>query len=193
MTQHLALMLAATAFLASAHANSPIQASGWNITNLPVGERVALCAMQIQVCQTTCGGPDLAPKAFCNDTTMGWGCGCKGHSPEYDVYNLPIPGRDCEGFAKDCVDRCKFNVDCVEKCRSDWPCHTPEAPESYLEVNRSNEMPAYKFVDKSEKGRKAEADGEAKSSAGQGPTAASLFQTLLIAAPATLLVATMFV
>ncbi|KAJ1651350.1 hypothetical protein IWQ61_008066 [Dispira simplex] len=115
----------------------------WNITKLPLGDREALCAQQEQVCINECGGVDQATKVFCNATTMGWGCGCKSKTPAFEVFNLPVVGRDCEGHAQDCLSNCDSKPSCVEQCREDWKCHTPDAPESYLEVKNAKDIPSY--------------------------------------------------
>ncbi|KAJ1952060.1 hypothetical protein IWQ62_006305, partial [Dispira parvispora] len=115
----------------------------WNITELSLGEREALCAQQEQVCINECGGTDQAVKVFCNAATMGWGCGCKSKSPEFEWYNLPVVSRDCEGNAQDCITSCGSKASCVEQCREDWKCHTPDAPKSYLEVNNEKDIPSY--------------------------------------------------
>ncbi|KAJ1910613.1 hypothetical protein IWQ60_010564 [Tieghemiomyces parasiticus] len=183
-------VLTLTALAATALASS----GGWNITHLPVGERKTLCATQAQVCVLACGSPELTTKAFCNYTTMGWGCACKDKTPEYDTYNLPVVGRDCEGFAKDCVDKCKIEPDCIFKCRDTWQCHTQNAPDSYLEVDSVDEMPAYKFVNKSRTDKvkshsEAEKDDSSAAAPGlAGPHIASL-GAVFLSVPVAALVA----
>ncbi|KAJ2303971.1 hypothetical protein IWW55_002656, partial [Coemansia sp. RSA 2706] len=80
--------------------------SAWKITSLSSGDRSNLCDRQIQTCQNNCGGPDEAPMAFCNSTTMAWGCGCKAKTPDFETWNWPVPAADCSGSNQVCQANC---------------------------------------------------------------------------------------
>ncbi|PVU88322.1 hypothetical protein BB561_005914 [Smittium simulii] len=119
----------------------------WDITSIPIAERNGLCEAQISTCINDCGGKPLAPRAFCNPETMGWGCGCKNKSPSTDPWSWPLTQRDCLGNFNKCKDDCNTETskrqECFVQCSNVWKCSTADAPISYLVVQEPNDIPAY--------------------------------------------------
>ncbi|KAI9473213.1 hypothetical protein BX667DRAFT_499624 [Coemansia mojavensis] len=119
----------------------------WKITNLSSGERANLCDRQIQTCQNNCGGPKEAPKAFCNTTTMAWGCGCRSKTPDFETWNWPVPAADCSGSNQVCQDNCNSQSGdrskCFANCAATHKCNTEDAPVSYTTSSKQDELPQY--------------------------------------------------
>ncbi|KAJ2842721.1 hypothetical protein IWW36_005804 [Coemansia brasiliensis] len=107
----------------------------WKITDLGSGERANLCDRQIQTCQNNCGGPKEALMAFCNTTTMAWGCGCRTKTPDFETWNWPVPAADCRGSNQVCQENCNSQSGdrsaCFENCAATHKCNTEDAPVSY--------------------------------------------------------------
>ncbi|KAI8324147.1 hypothetical protein GQ54DRAFT_296304 [Martensiomyces pterosporus] len=134
-----AATLLLTATLASAET--------WKITSLDAGRRANLCALQIQTCQNNCGGPDQAPMAFCNETTLAWGCGCSTKTPDFALWNWPVPAADCEGSAGVCRNNCNSasgdRNTCFENCSATHKCNSEDAPISYTNSTDTSIPPSY--------------------------------------------------
>ncbi|KAJ1976353.1 hypothetical protein H4R34_004007 [Dimargaris verticillata] len=135
----------------------------FNITRLGIQERINICNTHVVVCEHSCGGPKLTAQSFCNHTTMGWGCTCKDRERKIDVWNFPVPGRDCDGHINECVHNCKVDATCIQTCREKWPCYSLDAPPTYMEVDDVDEMPTYVQVNKTERKAEMDAKDEAKS------------------------------
>ncbi|KAJ1724826.1 hypothetical protein LPJ53_000962 [Coemansia erecta] len=136
----------ATALFAAATA-IVVSADTWKITSLDSGSRSNLCALQISTCQNNCGGPDQAPMAFCNTTTLGWGCGCLTKTPDFDTWNWPVPAADCKGSNEACVANCNVESGdrsaCFVNCQDTHKCNTEDAPVSYTETSDVDTAPSY--------------------------------------------------
>ncbi|KAJ2804144.1 hypothetical protein H4R20_002621 [Coemansia guatemalensis] len=120
----------------------------WKITNLSSGERTNLCGRQIQTCQNNCGGPKEAPMAFCNSTTMAWGCGCSEKTPDFETWNWPVPAADCAGSNEACQANCNAGSssdrnDCFASCSATHKCNTEDAPVSYTTTKDVDSTPQY--------------------------------------------------
>ncbi|KAJ1864241.1 hypothetical protein LPJ57_006187 [Coemansia sp. RSA 486] len=124
-----------------------VSAETWKITNLDKGARENLCALQVSTCQNNCGGPDQAPMAFCNTTTMAWGCGCLKKTPDFETWNWPIPAADCSGSNKVCTSNCNGGSgdrsSCFTSCQDTHKCNTEDAPVSYTETSDPDTAPKY--------------------------------------------------
>ncbi|KAJ1642363.1 hypothetical protein LPJ64_005784 [Coemansia asiatica] len=132
---------------AAAAAVSTVSAETWKITNEDSGSRQNLCALQVSTCQNNCGGPDQAPMAFCNTTTMAWGCGCLKKTPDFETWNWPIPAADCKGSNDVCVNNCNGQSGdrskCFISCQDTHKCNTEDAPVSYTETDDTSTEPRY--------------------------------------------------
>ncbi|KAJ2825871.1 hypothetical protein GGI24_003051 [Coemansia furcata] len=131
--------------IASAVAAS-VNADVWKITSLDKGTRDNTCSRQVQACQNNCGGPSLAPMAFCNSTTMAWGCGCLNNTPNMEVWNWPVPAADCSGSLNACKNNCsaKDNASaCFVNCTNTHMCNTEDAPVSYTSSSDISIAPKY--------------------------------------------------
>ncbi|KAJ2730786.1 hypothetical protein H4R23_003233, partial [Coemansia sp. Cherry 401B] len=121
--------------------------SAWKITSLSSGNRSNLCDRQIQTCQNNCGGPDEAPMAFCNSTTMAWGCGCKAKTPDFETWNWPVPAADCSGSNQVCQANCNAasgdRNKCFSNCSDTHKCNTEDAPVSYTTSKDVSTLPQY--------------------------------------------------
>ncbi|KAJ2337137.1 hypothetical protein GGI00_000422 [Coemansia sp. RSA 2681] len=120
--------------IATATVAATANAAVWKITSLDKGTRENTCSRQIQACQNNCGGPSLAPMAFCNPTTMAWGCGCLNNTPNMEVWNWPVPAADCSGSLNVCKLNCNdkgSNNECYVNCTKTHMCNTEDAPVSY--------------------------------------------------------------
>ncbi|KAJ1830550.1 hypothetical protein LPJ63_004856 [Coemansia sp. RSA 2711] len=121
--------------------------SAWKITSLSSGDRSNLCDRQIQTCQNNCGGPDEAPMAFCNSTTMAWGCGCKAKTPDFETWNWPVPAADCSGSNQVCQANCNAasgdRNKCFSNCSDTHKCNTEDAPVSYTTSKDVSTLPQY--------------------------------------------------
>ncbi|KAG9301192.1 hypothetical protein G9A89_012575 [Geosiphon pyriformis] len=112
----------------------------YNLTMKPTTERQALCAANKAYCTSTCGGDEKqAPRNFCNVTTLGWGCGCLQHIPNFEAQEWPINYADCSGRGQACQAVCQSdrvsNVDkgaCNTACASTYfsKCGTKDQPAS---------------------------------------------------------------
>ncbi|KAJ1827831.1 hypothetical protein LPJ56_001448 [Coemansia sp. RSA 2599] len=135
------------ALLFTAAAVSSVSAETWKITNENSGSRQNLCALQVSTCQNNCGGPDQAPMAFCNTTTMAWGCGCLKKTPDFETWNWPIPAADCKGSNSACVKNCDSQSGdrskCFTNCQDTHKCNTEDAPVSYTETTDPAIEPRY--------------------------------------------------
>ncbi|KAJ2019537.1 hypothetical protein IWW57_005095 [Coemansia sp. S610] len=123
-----------------------VSAEVWKITSLDKGTRENTCSRQVQACQNNCGGPTLAPMAFCNATTMAWGCGCKNNTPNMEVWNWPVPAADCSGSLNVCKNNCstKNNTsECFINCTKTHMCNTEDAPVSYTSSSDIAVEPKY--------------------------------------------------
>ncbi|KAJ2356730.1 hypothetical protein IWW50_002621 [Coemansia erecta] len=143
------MKLSATALLIASAAAS-VSAAGtqaWKITSLSSGERSNLCDRQIQTCQNNCGGPKEAPMAFCNSTTMAWGCGCKSKTPDFETWNWPVPAADCSGSNQACQANCNAGSGdrskCFSSCSDTHKCNTEDAPVSYTTTTDPKFAPKY--------------------------------------------------
>ncbi|KAJ1890718.1 hypothetical protein LPJ66_007315 [Kickxella alabastrina] len=146
-----------TIFLATAVAT--VSAKSWNIAkDLDEGVRANLCALQIQTCQNNCGGPSEAPMAFCNETTVAWGCGCLLKTPDFETWNWPVPAADCKGSNDACVTNCNTGEGdrsgCFIKCQDTHKCNTKFAPVSYTDTADIAIVPDYVGPAVSYKGEK---------------------------------------
>ncbi|ORX91962.1 hypothetical protein K493DRAFT_339046 [Basidiobolus meristosporus CBS 931.73] len=122
------------------------EAADWSILDLPEASRVDICNRQTAYCSNNCGGPNEAPKNFCNTKTMGWGCGCKTKTPDFKPYLWPIVLEECQGKAADCNKKCPNDNNanqCYAACSTKFQCGTPNSPPSYLEVSDQNATPLY--------------------------------------------------
>ncbi|KAJ2247144.1 hypothetical protein GGI13_005162, partial [Coemansia sp. RSA 455] len=126
-------------------AATTVNAEVWKITSLDKGTRDNTCSRQIQACQNNCGGPSLAPMAFCNSTTMAWGCGCLNNTPNMEVWNWPVPAADCSGSLNVCKNNCsaKNTSDCFINCTKTHMCNTEDAPVSYTSTDDVATAPKY--------------------------------------------------
>ncbi|KAJ2749231.1 hypothetical protein GGI19_005761 [Coemansia pectinata] len=117
----------------------------WKITSMDKGTRENTCSRQIQACQNNCGGPSLAPMAFCNSTTMAWGCGCLNNTPNMEVWNWPVPAADCSGSLNVCKTNCsvKNTNECFVNCTKTHMCNTEDAPVSYTSASDVDIVPKY--------------------------------------------------
>ncbi|KAJ2769038.1 hypothetical protein IWQ57_003280 [Coemansia nantahalensis] len=139
-----AVLVAASAVVAAAADSSEAQ---WRITSIDSGARDNLCQRQIQTCQNNCGGPEKAPMAFCNGTTMAWGCGCAEKTPDFEKWNWPVPAADCAGSATACRTNCNTaagdRAACFNNCDATHKCNTEDAPVSYTETTDVAAVPKY--------------------------------------------------
>ncbi|KAJ2008678.1 hypothetical protein GGI04_001042 [Coemansia thaxteri] len=138
LSAHLLLVAAATATVG--------HAAVWKITILDIGTRENTCSRQVQACQNNCGGPSLAPMAFCNSTTMAWGCGCLNNTPNMAVWNWPVPTADCSGSLNVCNTNCgasNATSACFENCTKTHMCNTEDAPVSYTSSSDVAIAPLY--------------------------------------------------
>ncbi|KAJ2715792.1 hypothetical protein H4R19_001006 [Coemansia spiralis] len=141
------LSTAAVFAAAAAMAVADSAPEAWKITSIDSGARANLCDRQIQTCQNNCGGPDKAPMAFCNSTTMAWGCGCKEKTPDFEKWNWPVPAADCTGSATTCRANCNGasgdRSACFGNCDKTHKCNTDDAPISYTETSDVAVAPKY--------------------------------------------------
>ncbi|KAJ2654884.1 hypothetical protein IW148_006244 [Coemansia sp. RSA 1199] len=143
------MKLSATVLIIAAAAASVSAADNkaWKITNIGSGERNNLCDRQIQTCQNNCGGPKEALMAFCNTTTMAWGCGCKSKTPDFETWNWPVPAADCSGSNQACQANCNSGSGdrskCFNNCASTHKCNTEDAPVSYTTSSDTKIAPQY--------------------------------------------------
>ncbi|KAJ1962616.1 hypothetical protein GGI12_002543 [Dipsacomyces acuminosporus] len=141
------MKFAASTLLSAAAAATLVSADTWKITSLDQGNRVNLCARQIQSCQNDCGGADQAPMAFCNETTLAWGCGCATRTPKFKLWDWPVPAADCQGSAQACKNNCNSKSDdrnkCFDNCEKTHKCNTEDAPVSYTESTDVATPPKY--------------------------------------------------
>ncbi|CAG8485873.1 13628_t:CDS:2 [Acaulospora morrowiae] len=143
------LVFTATIALASFGANAQTTTTGaptalpsftYSLTEQSAAERQDLCNRNMGYCMNNCGGPDKAPKNFCNVTTMGWGCGCKDKIPDYQAYQWPINYANCA-----CQSACKGDQSCIVACTKAYSsvCGTSDQPPAYYQVDDPSITPSY--------------------------------------------------
>ncbi|KAJ2909687.1 hypothetical protein GGI21_001634 [Coemansia aciculifera] len=84
--------------------------------------------------------------AFCNSTTMAWGCGCLNNTPNMAVWNWPVPAADCSGSLNVCKDNCSADNNtsaCFINCTNTHQCNTEDAPVSYTSTADVSIAPQY--------------------------------------------------
>ncbi|KAI9253721.1 hypothetical protein EDC94DRAFT_619565 [Helicostylum pulchrum] len=119
----------------------------WDILKIEPSSRDNLCQRQIAYCSNNCGGPNEAPKNFCNATTLAWGCGCSRKTPDFTPFLWPVVQAECSGKAQECQMIC--NTDkihpstCAATCNSYYQCGTDRAPPSYLQTESPSDAPSY--------------------------------------------------
>ncbi|KAI8346872.1 hypothetical protein EDC96DRAFT_601017 [Choanephora cucurbitarum] len=119
----------------------------WNVLHIDLVNRENLCTRQIAYCANSCGGPDEAPKNFCNATSMAWGCGCSKKKVSFTKHSWPVVQAECAGKAQECRSICTKDVknlgNCVTACNNHYQCGTNKAPASFLETNDPSDKPFY--------------------------------------------------
>ncbi|KAI8384412.1 uncharacterized protein BYT42DRAFT_562473 [Radiomyces spectabilis] len=122
----------------------------WDILRMDAANRENLCQRQIAYCANNCGGPNEAPKNFCNSTSMAWGCGCKRKVPDFTPYLWPIVQGECSGKYQACQTACITAKDakCATACNDYYQCGSPNAPPSYLQTEYPTDTPSYSGVKK---------------------------------------------
>ncbi|KAG9284961.1 hypothetical protein G9A89_009771 [Geosiphon pyriformis] len=122
----------------------------YNLAQKSAGERINICDTNKGYCITTCGG--TGDKNFCNPDTMGWGCGCLDHVPNFQGYEWPINYADCIGRGQACnvfcqtdkvanADKLPCNVACMSTYLS--KCGGPDQPAANYVVDDLSSIPTY--------------------------------------------------
>ncbi|CAG8519611.1 7559_t:CDS:2 [Paraglomus occultum] len=122
------IVLACSALIMAVTATLPTFT--YNLTEKSLGDRTSICQLNMGFCSENCGGPDKAPKNFCNVTTMGWGCGCSTKVPDFEGYQWPINQQDCIGRGEACKKACDA---------ADSACLN----DSYYNVDNVTDIPTY--------------------------------------------------
>nr|CAG8595878.1 542_t:CDS:2 [Entrophospora candida] len=124
------------------------------LTSLPGPERISICGQNKGLCASNCGGVNQDPKNFCNETTMGWGCGCLTKIPDLQPYQWSINYAHCINSGEKCKQACQSNnytedkkSNCTIKCINVYTntCGTPNQPPAYYMVNDIAQIPTYEF------------------------------------------------
>ncbi|KAG2211512.1 hypothetical protein INT46_008641 [Mucor plumbeus] len=119
----------------------------WDILKIDPSARENLCQRQTAYCANNCGGPNQAPKNFCNTTTMAWGCGCSHKVADFTPFLWPVVQAECSGKAQDCQKICNKDTvnpsTCAATCNAYYQCDTEKAPPSYLQTENPNDTPSY--------------------------------------------------
>uniref|UniRef100_A0A1D1YD42 Uncharacterized protein n=1 Tax=Anthurium amnicola TaxID=1678845 RepID=A0A1D1YD42_9ARAE len=118
----------------------------YNLTQKSLGDRTQICQLNMGFCSSNCGGPDKAPKNFCNVTTMGWGCGCSTKVPDFQGWQWPLNQQDCYGRGEACKTACAAaDTSCLSDCTTTYSakCGTDQQPPAYYNVDNVNDIPTY--------------------------------------------------
>ncbi|GAN03372.1 hypothetical protein MAM1_0039c02825 [Mucor ambiguus] len=119
----------------------------WDILKIDPSARENLCQRQTAYCANNCGGPNQAPKNFCNATTMAWGCGCSHKVADFAPFLWPVVQAECSGKAQECQMICNKDTvnpsTCAATCNTYYQCDTDKAPPSYLQTESPNDTPSY--------------------------------------------------
>ncbi|KAK4509710.1 uncharacterized protein ATC70_007012 [Mucor velutinosus] len=119
----------------------------WDILRIDPSARENLCQRQTAYCANNCGGPNQAPKNFCNVTTMAWGCGCSHKVADFAPFLWPVVQAECSGKAQECQMICNKDIvnpsTCAATCNAYYQCDTDNAPPSYLQTESPNDTPSY--------------------------------------------------
>ncbi|RHZ77031.1 hypothetical protein Glove_186g51 [Diversispora epigaea] len=114
--------------------------------------RSNICLQNENYCLTSCGGSDKAPKNFCNETTMGWGCGCSLKKPDFNFYEWPVNVEDCRKRSLACTAACQNDTtpvdkkaDCNTACNKVYAmqCGTANQVYYHYEVDNESDTPSY--------------------------------------------------
>ncbi|CAG8781963.1 3948_t:CDS:2, partial [Racocetra persica] len=123
---------------------SDLPVFNYSLTQKTPEERAALCAQNKNYCTTNCN--NKAPMNFCNNQTMGWGCGCSDKVPDFQAYQWPINYADCIGKGEACKQSCgQTNFTCIQACSAYYSnrCGSPSQPPAYYNTTDENTPPSY--------------------------------------------------
>jgi len=133
------------ALAATQNAEAALPKFTYNLTAKPIGDRIGICNLNKGFCDTNCGGPSKAPKNFCNETTMGWGCGCSNKLPDLNGWLWPVNQQHCVGTGEACKAACNNDQTCLSDCILTYSskCGTENQPPAYYNVEDVNQVPTY--------------------------------------------------
>ncbi|CAG8778890.1 3594_t:CDS:2, partial [Gigaspora rosea] len=102
----------------------------YTLTQESPANREQLCASNKAYCSTNCGVAD-PPMNFCNNVTMGWGCGCSNKACKTACQSDAVP-----------ADK---KIPCNQACSAAYSdkCGTPSQPACYYNTSDINTTPTY--------------------------------------------------
>ncbi|CAG8547515.1 1752_t:CDS:2 [Paraglomus brasilianum] len=115
----------------------------YSLTQKSLGDRTQICQLNMGFCSTNCGGPDKAPKNFCNVTTMGWGCGCSTKVPDFQGWQWPLNQQDCFGRGEPAPPPMRHASMTVPQPTLPSTCATDQQPPAYYNVDNVDDIPTY--------------------------------------------------
>ncbi|ORX67781.1 hypothetical protein DL89DRAFT_203349, partial [Linderina pennispora] len=79
---------------------------------------------------------------------LAWGCGCLERTPNFSLWNWPVPVTDCRGSRDVCRNNCNAassgdRNECFTKCDATHQCSTENAPISYTNSTGVDTAPIY--------------------------------------------------
>ncbi|KAF0546694.1 hypothetical protein F8M41_001014 [Gigaspora margarita] len=123
----------------------------YSLTQETPANREQLCASNKAYCSTNCGDAN-PPMNFCNNETMGWGCGCSNKVPDFQGYQWPINYADCVNRGQACKAVCQSDatpadkkIPCNQACSAAYSdkCGSPSQPACYYNTSDINTPPTY--------------------------------------------------
>ncbi|CAG8715814.1 9917_t:CDS:2 [Gigaspora margarita] len=120
----------------------------YSLTQETPANREQLCASNKAYCSTNCGDANN----FCNNETMGWGCGCSNKVPDFQGYQWPINYADCVNRGQACKAVCQSDatpadkkIPCNQACSAAYSdkCGSPSQPACYYNTSDINTPPTY--------------------------------------------------
>lgn len=137
---------------------SGLPSYNWNLASNSSSDqaKTALCASQMQFCQTAgCTDTDAKLTNFCETKYMGTACSCSKGASRLEQYQWPVMLADCQGRNTACRDACikpgqgvADQNNCLANCAQNFgsTCGKPGQYAANYAVRKQGDKPNYVIV-----------------------------------------------